>query len=118
MCYWNFSINHFEAVVRRCSVKKVFLEISQNSQENACFRDSFLIKLQANFIKKEPLAQVFSCKFYEISRNTFFYRTSLVAALKFSSERKLFLVNIWTEEQQLYKTELLYLYLIEIYEKF
>ena len=23
-----------EAVVRRCSVKKVFLEISQNSQEN------------------------------------------------------------------------------------
>ena len=30
-----------EAVTRRCSVKKVFLEISQNSQEN-----TFLIKLQ------------------------------------------------------------------------
>ena len=27
-----------EAVVRRCSVKKVFLEISQNSQENTCAR--------------------------------------------------------------------------------
>ena len=27
--------------------KKVFLEISQNSQENACARVSFLIKLQA-----------------------------------------------------------------------
>ena len=26
--------------------KKVFLEISQNSQENTCARDSFLIKLQ------------------------------------------------------------------------
>ena len=25
-----------EAVVRRCSVKKEFLEISQNSQENTC----------------------------------------------------------------------------------
>ena len=25
-----------EAVVQRCSVKKVFLEISQNSQENTC----------------------------------------------------------------------------------
>ena len=25
-----------EAVVRRCSVKKLFLEISQNSQENTC----------------------------------------------------------------------------------
>ena len=31
----------------RCSVEKVFLEISQNSQENACARVSFLIKLQA-----------------------------------------------------------------------
>ena len=27
---------------------------------------------QSNFIKKETLAQVFSCKFYEISKNTFF----------------------------------------------
>ena len=25
-----------------------------------------------NFIKKEALAQVFSCEFYEISKNTFF----------------------------------------------
>ena len=25
-----------EAVAQRCSVKKVFLEISQNSQENTC----------------------------------------------------------------------------------
>ena len=44
-----------EAVVRRCSVKKVFLEISQNSQENTCARVSFSIKLQAetcNFIEK------------------------------------------------------------------
>ena len=31
---------------RRCSIKKVFLEISQNSQENTCARVSFLIKLQ------------------------------------------------------------------------
>ena len=36
-----------EAVVRRRSVKKVFLEISQNSQENFCVRVSFLIKLLA-----------------------------------------------------------------------
>ena len=36
-----------EAVVRMCSVEKVFLEISQNSQENNCARVSFLIKLQA-----------------------------------------------------------------------
>ena len=36
-----------EAVVRRCSLKKVFLEISQNSQKNTCARDSSLIKLQS-----------------------------------------------------------------------
>ena len=33
-----------------------------------------------NFIKKETLAQVFSSEFCKISKNTFFYRTPLVAA--------------------------------------
>ena len=72
-----------EAVVQKCSVKKVFLEIWQNSQENTCARVSFLIKLQAGackFIKKETLAQVSSCEFCKISKNTFFYSTPLVAA--------------------------------------
>ena len=36
-----------EAVAQRSSVKKVLLEISQNSQENTCARVFFLIKLQA-----------------------------------------------------------------------
>ena len=43
---------------------------------------SFLIKLQAeacNLIKKETLAQVLSCKFCEISKNTFSYGTLPVA---------------------------------------
>ena len=62
-----------EAVIQRCSVKKVFLEISQNSQENTCARVFF-------FIKKETLAQVFSCEFCEISKNTFYYRTPLLVA--------------------------------------
>ena len=35
-----------EAVVQRWSVEKVFLEISQNSQQTTCARASFLIKLQ------------------------------------------------------------------------
>ena len=30
-----------EAIFRRCSVKKVFLEMSQNLQENNCARDVF-----------------------------------------------------------------------------
>ena len=33
-----------------------------------------------NFIKKETLAQVFSCEFCEIFKNTFYYRTPPVAA--------------------------------------
>ena len=33
-----------------------------------------------NFIKKETLAEVFSCEFCKICKNTFYYRTPLVAA--------------------------------------
>ena len=40
-----------EAVARRCFVKKVFLNISQSSQENTCVRVPFVIKLQAWSLK-------------------------------------------------------------------
>ena len=33
-----------------------------------------------NFSEKETLAQVFSCEFCEISKNTFLHRTPLLAA--------------------------------------
>ena len=79
-----------EAVVQKCSVGKVLLEIYR---KKTCARISFLIKLQVwacnfikkealacNFVKKETLAQVFSSEFYEISKNTFFCRTAPVAA--------------------------------------
>ena len=65
--------------------KKVFLEILQNSQENTCARVSFLIKSQAqacnfiNIIKKDSLAQVFSCEFCKISKNNVSDRTPLGA---------------------------------------
>ena len=35
------NLNISEAIARRCPVKKVFLEISPNSQESACARISF-----------------------------------------------------------------------------
>ena len=57
-----------EATTRSVLCKKAFLEISQLSQENTFARVSFLI----NFIKKETLAQLFSCEIFEISKNTFF----------------------------------------------
>ena len=56
-----------------CSVKKVFLEMLQNSPENICARVSLL--------KKQALAQVFSCEFCKISKNTF-YSTRPVAACR------------------------------------
>ena len=62
-----------EAVVRKYSVKKMFLEISQNSKEITCARHSFLNKfagLKPATLSKESLAQVFSCEFCEISKNT------------------------------------------------
>ena len=79
----NFLKNNItKAVFWRSSIKKVLLEISQNSQENNCVKVSFLIKLQAStcvFIKKQTLAQFFSCEFCNIS-NVLSYRTPLMAA--------------------------------------
>ena len=64
-----------DAVVRRCSAKKVFLEISQNLPENTC-------------------ARVFSYEFCEIFKNNFFtehlwttayvHRGDIVAEKKYS----------------------------------
>ena len=47
-------------------MKKVFLEISQNSQENTYARVPFLIKLQV------ALELVFLCEFVKFRKNTFF----------------------------------------------
>ena len=55
-----FSKNGVMFCTVRCSVKKVFLEILQNSQENICARVSFLINC------------MFSCEFCEISKTPFF----------------------------------------------
>ena len=63
--YYYYVTYASEAVVRSCSVKKAFLEISQNSQENACARASFLKKRLwhrcfpvnlAKFLRSHPVA--------------------------------------------------------------
>ena len=40
-----------------------------------------------NFIKKETLAQMFSCEFCQISKNTFSYRIAPVAAFVLRTEQ-------------------------------
>ena len=63
---------HTGAVVRSCSVKEVFLEISQNSQKNTCVRASFLIKLLAWGLKKRLWQRCFPVNFVKFLRTLFF----------------------------------------------
>ena len=56
------------AVGQRCSTKKVFLNISQNSLETTSAGVSCNSN---NFIKKETPAQVFSCAFREVVKNIY-----------------------------------------------
>ena len=67
----------FRSSHQRCSLRKVFLEISQNSQGNICARDSFLIKLQASgirpvtLLKKSLWHRCFSVNFAKFLRTPF-----------------------------------------------
>ena len=60
-----------EVLARRCSIKKMFLEISQNSQENTCARVSFLIKLRATLLKKRLWHRCFPLNFAKFLRTLF-----------------------------------------------
>ena len=70
-----FKHEGIEAGARRRSVKKVFLEISQNSLENTCHRASFLIKLQTLF-KKRLWHRCFPVNFAKFLRTPFLQNTS------------------------------------------
>ena len=79
-----------EAAPLRCSLKKMFLEIPQNSREKSYARVPFLKSCRSqvyNFIKKETLAQVFS---KHTAKNTALsvsvFRDFLVHFLKFAGE--------------------------------
>ena len=64
---------------RRYSVKKLLLQILQNSQENTCLRVSFLIKLQARpatLLKKRLWHRCFPVNFAKFVRATFLQNTS------------------------------------------
>ena len=65
-----------EAVAQSCSVKKVFLEISQKFTGKRLWQNFFFKKFaglrHATLLKKKTLAQVFSCEFCKTSKNTFF----------------------------------------------
>ena len=60
----------------RSSVKKRVIRNFTKFTENTCIRVSFYAEA-CNFIKKETLAQVFSCEFCDIFKNTYFTAGSL-----------------------------------------
>ena len=62
-----------EAVAQRCSVKKLFVEISQNSQENTCARVSLLScrPRSATLFKRRPCFLVFPVNFAKFGRTPF-----------------------------------------------
>ena len=99
-------LNPFQMVLRwnemllnyRSSVLRNFAKFAG---KHLC-QSLFLITSQAdayNFIKRETLAQVFSCEFCEISKNTFSCRTPPVAAseIKWKNNERIF----WISQQKI-----------------
>ena len=74
MIYIFFDLEITEAAVQKCSVKKVSLEISQNSHEDTCDKFSFLIKLQARpatLLKKRICRRCLPVNFVKFLRTPF-----------------------------------------------
>ena len=58
----SFVVPFTEAVAKKCSIRKgVLRNFAKFTEKHLC-----------QSLTKETLAQVFSCEFYEISKNTFF----------------------------------------------
>ena len=78
-----------------CVLSKSFSQKFHKNHRKTPVPESLFLKScrseACNFIKKESLAQVFSCESCEISKNTFSYRTPLVVASEHSL--RMFLIN-------------------------
>ena len=70
-----FVVEAKEAVVQKCSVKKVFLEISEHTQENTCARVSFFNKVAglkpATLLKKRLWHRCFPMNAVKFLRTPF-----------------------------------------------
>ena len=69
-------------VFRKKGVLRNFAKFTGKHLRQSLFFNKVAGLRPATSLKKETLAQVFSCEFCEISKNTFFLRTPLVAASK------------------------------------
>ena len=103
-----------EATTRAVLYRKVFLQISQNSPK-LCF-NKVVGRRPATLLKKETLAQVFSCEFDEISKNTFFTEhlwttaSQICLGRQSASNRKkitLFMYYVDKQAEKIFKSSLL-----------
>ena len=73
--YWQPKRGSTKAFVQRCSVKKVFMKILQNSQENTCARIFFLNKVTdlrpATLLKERLWRSSFPVSFAKFIRTSF-----------------------------------------------
>ena len=100
----NISGTFSEAVVGRCSVKKVFLKTSQNSQENACARKR---PRPPTLLKKRPWHRCFPVNFVKFLR-TPFYRTPLVAVSAFFQQISVNLVKVLDQGHKLNQLQIMW----------
>ena len=77
--YLLYVLKESEVVIRKCSIKKMFLKIPQNSQENICIETHSW--RPATSTKTESV-QVLSCKFCEIVKNIYFANVFVSLPLK------------------------------------
>ena len=80
-----------DAVIRRCSVRKVLPLFWQNSEKNACIGD--LKKLwEALYLKRDSCIRL-SCEFFKTLRNRFFIEHLWTATSVLGKTLKDFIVN-------------------------
>ena len=90
-------LRRFRSSHRRCSVKKMFLEISQNSHEKTCARASFLIKLQTQavaLLNKRLWHRLFRVNFAKFLRTPFLQNASRRLLLTFERVLNTSLLNV------------------------
>ena len=83
----------FKSSHRRCSVKKLFLKISQISQENTCVRNAAGLQF-CNFVKKRLQQWCFPVKFAELLRTPILKNIFERLLLQFLSHGSCSLLNV------------------------
>ena len=88
-CNWSFRNSRPELFCKKSALIN-FAKFAGNRLCQGLFFNKVADLEVCDFIKKEILVQVFSCEFCQISKNTFSYRTPLVAASDRSEHFKVY----------------------------